>query len=263
MRVTICNWDARPERFSAQADALSAHVSAEGSQLVLLPEMPFTPWLAFSQAPDQGMWDQSVRDHEKRIGELSGLVKAAIAGSRPIVRNGVNFNEAFVWSQGAFQAVGHQKRWLPAEDWYWEANWYRPGVPADTPTPFADLKLGFAICTEVWDSDHGRRLASAGADAILVPRATPDFGNDIWVAGLRALAVQTGCYVLSSNFAYARTEDFEFEGLAMASDPDGITLALATEQEPFVTIDVSAENSAQAKSTYPRYIIDDPKKDDD
>lgn len=257
MKLTVANWDARTENFAAQAAALRAHVIAAKSDLVLLPEMPFTPWLAFADTKVQAEWDQSVRDHEARIAELAEILGVALAGSRPVVANGVNRNAAFLWSGDGFLPVQHQKRWLPSEDWYWEARWYEPGVPQGQPISFGDIQIGFAICTEVWDSNQGRRLARGGADVILVPRATPDFGNDAWVAGFRALAVQTGCYVASSNFAYARTEDFVFEGLSAASGPDGQLLALTSASEPFVTLEISVAESRQAKSTYPRYIIDD------
>ena len=258
MRLTVTNWDARPEYFAAQAAALRAHVVAAESDLVLLPEMPFTPWLALSDKRVQADWDQSVRDHEARIVELARVLGVALAGSRPVVLDGVNLNQAFLWSDGDFLPVQHQKRWLPAEDWYWEARWYEPGVPQGTPIDHAGLKLGFAICTDVWDSNHGLRLARAGADVILVPRATPDFGSDVWVAGFRALAVQTGCYVLSSNFAYTRAKDFTFEGLSAASGPDGQLLAVTSAEEPFATVEISVTESRRAKSTYPRYIISGP-----
>lgn len=180
----------------------------------------------------------------------------ALARSRPVVVDGVNLNQAFLWSDGGFAPVLDQKRWLPAEDWYWETHWYEPGIPQDRPLNFGELKLGFAICTEVWDSNHGRRLAHEGADVILVPRATPDFGDDVWVAGFRAIAVQTGCYVLSSNFAYTRTEESIFEGLSSACDPNGAVLAVTSPVEPFATVETCSAVSRQAKSTYPRCIID-------
>ncbi len=258
MKLTVTNWDARPEYFAEQAAALRAHVIAAQSDLVLLPEMPFTPWLAFSENRVQAEWDQSVRDHEARIAELAGVLGVALAGSRPVVLDGVNLNQAFLWSDGGFVPVLHQKRWLPAEDWYWEARWYESGIPQDRPQNFGEIEVGFAICTEVWDSNHGLRLARAGADVILVPRATPDLGSDVWVAGFRALAVQTGCYVLSSNFAYTRAKDFTFEGLAAASGPDGQLLALTSAEEPYATVEISVSESRRAKSTYPRYIIGDP-----
>ncbi len=254
MKLTITNWDARPASFAAQAAALRAHVAETGSGLVLLPEMPFTPWLPLSEKKVQADWEQSVHEHDARIAELGTMLGVALAGSRPLVEDGVNRNQAFLWADGLWLPVLHQKCRLPAEDWYWEAHWFEPGTPQTTPLAFGGLKFGFAICTELWDSNHGRKLARAGADVLLVPRATPDFGNDVWVAGARALAVQTGCYVLSANFAYARTADFIFEGLAAACGPDGELMALTSAATPFATVEISAEASRRAKTTYPRYI---------
>lgn len=255
MKITIANWDARPQTFDAQAAALAIHVAANGSDLVLLPEMPFTPWLSLSADPVQADWDTSIAIHEEQIARLATLTGSAIAGSRPVVNEGKNHNQAFLWDDAGFADVTHQKRALPAEDGYWEAHWYAPGKQAARPVDYRGFRFGFAICTELWDSPHTGRLSRAGADVILAPRATPDFGDDVWVAGVRALAVQTGCYVLSSNFAYPLAVDFTFEGLSAAADPDGVLIGLTTPDAPFATIDIDVDAAQVAKTTYPRYIF--------
>lgn len=255
MKITIANWDARAQAFDTQAAALATHVTTSRSDLVLLPEMPFTPWLSLSPDPVQADWDTSIATHEAQIARLATLTGSAIAGSRPVVQNGKNHNQAFLWDDAGFADITHQKRALPAEDGYWEAHWYTPGKEAAQPFDFQGVRIGFAICTELWDGPHTQRLARAGADVILAPRATPDFGDDVWVAGVRALAVQAGCYVLSSNFAYPLAEEFTFEGLSAAADPDGVLIGLTTPDAPFVTIEIDADAARVAKTTYPRYIF--------
>ncbi|MDX1709212.1 MAG: hypothetical protein R3274_11465 [Desulfobacterales bacterium] len=46
MKVTICELRNRPDRFEQEWNALIEHVTSAASELVLLPEMPFYPWLA-------------------------------------------------------------------------------------------------------------------------------------------------------------------------------------------------------------------------
>lgn len=65
----------------------------------------------------------------------------------------------------------------------------------------------------------------------------------------------SGCYVLSSNFAYPLAEGFSFEGLSAASDPDGTILAVCDANNPFMTVDIDVAVAQAAKHTYPRYIL--------
>ncbi|MGD8961380.1 MAG: hypothetical protein PVH43_02625 [Desulfobacterales bacterium] len=41
MKVTVCEMNNQPERFAQDWKALCDHVKSAGSDLVLLPEMPF------------------------------------------------------------------------------------------------------------------------------------------------------------------------------------------------------------------------------
>ncbi|UWQ27755.1 carbon-nitrogen hydrolase family protein [Leisingera sp. M523] len=260
MRITIADWDPRPQARAAQADALAAHAAAEQSELVLLPEMPLSAWLAISPERDAALWDQSVHDHESGLDELGEQLGTGLAGSRPVLNaGGQPRNRAFLWQDSRFADVRHEKAALPEEDGYWESRWYGAGAQQSAPLDWNGLRIGFAICTELWDPAHGCRLSQAGAEVLLVPRATPDLGSDIWVSGARALAVRTGCYVLSSNFAYP-AGSFAFEGRSVAVDPDGELLAVTTEEQPYATVSVSAGAARDAKSTYPRYVFDKIKK---
>ncbi|UWQ24966.1 carbon-nitrogen hydrolase family protein [Leisingera aquaemixtae] len=261
MRITIADWDPRPEARAAQAAALAAHAAAEQSDMILLPEMPLCPWLAASPERDAALWEQSVRDHESGLDDLGALAGTALAGSRPVLDlAGQPLNRAFLWQDARIAAEPHEKAALPDEEGYWESRWYDTGRQQAVPLDWNGVRLGFAICTELWDWDHACRLSRAGADVLLVPRATPDLGSDVWIAGARALAVRTGCYVLSSNFAYPGAAGFDFEGLSVAADPDGGLLAATCKARPYATVSISVSAARQAKAAYPRYILDKMKE---
>ncbi|WP_291731788.1 carbon-nitrogen hydrolase family protein [Leisingera sp. F5] len=257
MRVTIANWDPRPEARAAQTEALAAHAAAERSDLVLLPEMPLSLWLAISPERDAALWQQSVSDHESSLDELGKQLGTGLAGSRPVLNaTDQPRNRAFLWRENRIAAEPHEKAALPEEDGYWESRWYGAGEQQTAPLDWNGVRFGFAICTELWDWAHACRLSQAGAEVLLVPRATPDVGSDIWISGASALAVRSGCYVLSSNFAYPAADGFAFEGLSVAVDPDGEVLAVTSEEQPFATVSVSASAARDAKATYPRYVFD-------
>ncbi|WP_264210183.1 carbon-nitrogen hydrolase family protein [Leisingera thetidis] len=257
MKITIADWDPRPAARAAQAEALAAHAAAESSDLVLLPEMPLSPWLAHSPEPEAALWQQSVHDHEHGLDELGGLLGTAVAGSRPVLTpDGQSRNRAFLWQDGRIAAEPHEKAALPEEDGYWERRWYGAGAQQKAPLDWNGVRIGFAICTELWDWAHACRLARAGAEVLLVPRATPDLGSDIWISGARALAVRTGCYVLSSNLAGPAAAGFAFEGRSVAVDPDGELLAAADSTQPYATVPIDAGAAQAAKAAYPRYVFD-------
>ncbi|QBR37648.1 hypothetical protein ETW23_17535 [Leisingera sp. NJS201] len=170
MRISIADWDPRPQARAAQADALADHAAAEQSDLVLLPEMPLSAWLAISPERDAALWEQSVHDHESGLDELGEQLGTGLAGSRPVLNaGGQPRNRAFLWQNSRFAAVQHEKAALPEEDGYWESRWYGAGAQQPAPLDWNGLRIGFAICTELWDPAHGCRLSQAGAEVLLVP----------------------------------------------------------------------------------------------
>ena len=46
MKITVCEFNDRNELLESDWAKLKSHLKKAGSDLVLLPEMPFYPWLA-------------------------------------------------------------------------------------------------------------------------------------------------------------------------------------------------------------------------
>ena len=59
MKVTVCEMHNQPDRFEQDWKALIDHVTSAASELVLLPEMPFYPWLASSKTVEAKRWQAS------------------------------------------------------------------------------------------------------------------------------------------------------------------------------------------------------------
>jgi predicted amidohydrolase len=59
LRVTVCELPDDRTAFERAWRQLVGHVKAEQSDLLVLPEMPFAPWLAVSPAFDRDAWERA------------------------------------------------------------------------------------------------------------------------------------------------------------------------------------------------------------
>ena len=117
-----------------------------------------------------------------------------------------------------------------------------------------DVVLGVQICTELWMLDVSRHFVLRGANVIAVPRATPASSRGRWIVGARAAAIVSGAFCISSNRCGTSTGGDTFAGAGWIVDPEGEVLALTSDAEPFVTMDLDLGRARTAKGTYPRYV---------
>lgn len=257
MRVTVCELGNSPERLARDWDDLARHVRTSGSELVLLPEMPFFPWPAWTRTVEPAMWQLSVAAHEAWLDRLGELSPAVVLATRPVVRDGRRFNQGFAWDpEDGYRAV-HDKYYLPDDEGFWEASWYERGPRDFVPVDLKKVRAGFLICTELWFTEHARAYAHAGARLLVCPRATPASSAGKWLAGGRAAAVVSGAYVLSSCFAGEGPNGMRWAGSGWIIEPqEGDVLAVTSAGKPFVTLDIDVRIADQAQQTYPRYVTD-------
>lgn len=253
MKITVCQLHNDPDGLAADWQALVSHVRAAGSDLVLLPEMPFYPWPFRRQTFDPAVWQASVAAHNRWQARLSELAPAVVAASRPIDDHGGRYNEGFLWENGHYRAV-HRKLYLPDEDGFWEASWYGRGDASFQAVTAGPARAGFLICTELWFMDRARAYGQAGIHLLLTPRATERRTVDKWLAGGRAAAVIAGAYGFSSNRVDQGKDPADLGGQGWVVDPDGELLAITTAEQPFVTVDADLAHADRAKKTYPRYV---------
>jgi N-carbamoylputrescine amidase len=258
--VTVSQLPNAAKPFDTAWSALAAHVAEEGSDLVVLPEMPFAPWLAARREVDPSAWARAVEAHEHWCGRLHELGAAAAVGSRPVSAPD-RHNRAFAWRRGGGLEDLHDKAFLPDEEGFWEATWYRRGAPNFRTTKFAapeggQADLGVLLCTEMWFLEHARAYGRAGAHIVAVPRATPASTLDKWIAGGRTTAVVSGAFCVSSVPYNAPGQGADLGGGAWIIDPEGELLALTSAAHPFVTWDLDLELAAAAKRGYPRYVAE-------
>jgi N-carbamoylputrescine amidase len=87
--------------FEEEWQKLVNHVKSEGSDLVLLPEMPFFSWIAHTNLVDVEVWRASIVQHDRWISRFAELTPAVVVSSRPVIKGSKRLNEAFVWDEMA------------------------------------------------------------------------------------------------------------------------------------------------------------------
>ena len=258
MRVTVCQIANEAEALAAAWAGLCEHLAGSGSDLVVLPEMPFAPWLAASPEVDRQQWSAAVAAHRGWCERLAELGVATVLGSRPVERPEPR-NRAFAWNATDGLVDLHDKAYLPDEAGFWEATWYQRGRPEYELTTVAtrvgeSARVGVLLCTEMWFLEHARAYGRAGAHIVAVPRATPGSTLDKWIAGGRTAAVVSGAYCLSAAPYNAPGRGADLGGGAWVIDPEGEVLALTTPEEPFATCEIDLARAVAAKASYPRYV---------
>jgi N-carbamoylputrescine amidase len=258
MKITVCELSNDPDRLEREWIELAGHVRAAGSELLVLPEMPFHPWVARSKEAAPGVWRKAVQAHDNWLQRLTELAPATVVGTRPVIQQGRHFNEGFIWEPESGYRGVHQKYYLPDEAGFWEASWYERGPFEFATARCGPASAGFLICSEIWFSEHARFYGKKGIHLLLCPRATPLSSADKWVAGGRTAAVVSGAFCLSSNFHNSNTPEIEWGGTGWIIEPEeGRVLGLTSADEPFLTLDIDLRVAEAAKKTYPRYLVDE------
>ncbi len=256
MKVTVCEMNDSKEEFSRDWDRLVDHVQKEKSDLVLLPEMPFYPWLFWRNRFETGLWTESVEAHKKWVKRCKELSPACVLGSNPRETGQVRLNQGFIWdAENGYEKV-HDKFYLPDEEGYWEATWYSRGDGEFKTVQSGQVSVGFLICSGIWFFERSRQYGKQGAHIVVCPRATPKSTLDKWLVAGQAAAVVSGAFSLSSNRVAPDGNPAELGGRGWIIDPDGRVLGITSPDQPFLTCEIDLENAEKSKNTYPRYIPD-------
>ncbi|QBD75940.1 carbon-nitrogen hydrolase family protein [Ktedonosporobacter rubrisoli] len=248
MKVTVCELPDDRTAFVAAWEALIAYVRKQQSELVLLPELPFSTWFGTTPRFEEQIWQQAQAEHDTMMDQLSELAPAIVLGTRLITEGGRHLNRGFAWTQAQGYTGVHDKYYLPDEAGFYERCWFDRNRRDFTPVQLDELSISFLICTEVMFTEWARHYGKQGANIIAVPRAATR--HDRWIVAPRMAAIASGAFVISSN----RVDERTFAGRGLIIGPDGDILADTSRQEPFATVDIDLEESARAKRSYPRDV---------
>ena len=248
MRVTICELPDHRKAFESAWEELVIFVKQQQSDLVLLPELPFSAWFARTPRFDAQIWQRAQREHDVMMERLSQFSPAIVLGTHPVIEQERHLNRGFSWTPTEGYKGVHDKYYLPDEEDFYECDWFERSQRDFTLAHIQDLALGFLICTEVMFTEWARFYGKQGANIIAVPRASVD--NERWVVATRMAAIASGAFVISSN----RVDEHLFGGRGLAIGPDGEVLASTSRHVPFVTVAINLTESVLAKKTYPRNV---------
>lgn len=257
MKVTVCELPNNWTTSQKDQEKLHHHLESEKSDLMLLPEMPFSSWLAGTRDADADAWKKAAETHDTWLERLTEFNVPAIAGTRPVIKDGTRLNVGFVWTREDGLKDVHEKYYLPNEEGFWEASWYQRGDGRFDLITVNGLKIGFLICTEIWFNHHARDYGKMGMHLLLCPRAVGSVTTGTWLAGGRAAANVSGAFCLSSNFNGTNTPAMNFGGTGWITEPEeGFVMGTTSEDDPFLTLEIDISLAEQAKRTYPRYVED-------
>jgi N-carbamoylputrescine amidase len=256
MNVTVCQFHDDRALLTSDWNGLLGHVKSAHSDLVLLPELPFSGWFMNDDHLDPATWQAAVEEHDRLMPKLHDLSGKIVLSTRPVNSGGRRLNTGFAWdSDGGFRAA-HDKHYLPNETDFWEASWYDQGDKTFAPLDCGEARVGFMICSELWFMEHARAYGQQGVNLLAAPRATMHASLEKWLLAGRVAAIVSGAFCCSSNRFGQGESGVLFGGQGWIIDPDGAVLALTSESEPFVTVDIDLQAAAAARETYPRNVKD-------
>jgi predicted amidohydrolase len=121
---------------------------------------------------------------------------------------------------------------------YRESEHEQPGSELVT-GPVGELVAGLSVCYDLRFPELFRILALRGARILTVPSAfTAVTGRDHWEVLLRARAIENQAFVLAPNQIGQAPPHFDSFGHSAIVDPWGKVLAMAPEEECFVAADL-------------------------
>jgi predicted amidohydrolase len=253
MKITVCELSSATHKFHHQWKRLLAHMQQSQSELLVLPELPVSPWLCASPHYNAELWQAAVSTHQAYLHDLMEL-PFSVVGTRPVSHSGQRHNRGFFTENGAYHDV-HTKRYLPDEAGFWEASWYQPGDGTFKTFDTAQAKCGMLICTDIWFLERARQYGRAGAQLIFNPRANYPGSEEqqMWQIATQAAAFSSGAWVLTSNLLPPDAEDGA-SAQAWIVSPDGEVVAQTSVDQPFVTYDLDVGAAVSAKTRYPCYV---------
>ena len=242
--------------FPDEGDRLDATLHAAtdaGAQLALLPELPLHPWVpAHRNARDE--------DAELPEGARFAALSNAARNARVALLGGVierqptsgrRHNAALLFDANGALVARYHKLHLPEEEGFWETSHYEPGDSVPGVSELLGLRVGIQICSDANRPEIGHVLAAAGAELLLVPRATPTETYPRWRTVLTALAITSCTFVASINRPAGRAGEMTGAPSLLIA-PDGEILVET--EAPLAVAEVDRTRLVEARRTYPGYL---------
>jgi N-carbamoylputrescine amidase len=230
MKVTVCQLRRGGAPSDEEWNALVNHARQERSDLVVLPEMPFSSGFTGGARYRQEAWDAAVDAHDAWESRLKELQPALVVGTRPVDFGNERYDEGFLWGVGdGFRSV-HVKAQLQHERHLHEGQWFRSDADATfVPVRACGVMLGFLMGAELFAANAVEQYRDQQVDLLVTPRTAVTPQIEQWLEAARRAARIAGAYELCS--ASAQPGGVGVGGWVI--DPQGEIIVTTTVEQPF------------------------------
>ncbi|APG85480.1 5-aminopentanamidase / Omega amidase [Sinorhizobium americanum CCGM7] len=232
----------------ARIEGAASEAAAKGATLLVSPELGITGYGAGEaiRALAESAEGPTV-ETLRRISRDAGI--AIIAGFAE--RAGTAVYNSAVHVDGDASPTVYRKSHLYGD---YERSLFAPAEPSTRLFEHRGVTCGMLICYDVEFPENVRRLASAGADAVLVPTALPAGWSGTFITDhmIQTRAFENQVFVAYVNHCGSDAM-FSFAGLSCIASPDGQVMAKANSADEtliFAEIDPQAFAISRAENTY-------------
>ncbi|GAB4369043.1 MAG: carbon-nitrogen hydrolase family protein [Kiloniellaceae bacterium] len=250
MKIALLQMRAAAGDVEANLDTIAraAAEAAGGAELLIAPELATTGYGAGDAIRDRA--EPVDGPQLRRLGDLCSRHGLALVAGFAERAGGTVYNALALLRPGAAPTV-YRKTHLYAD---YERALFTPGEIRAAVAEYRGLKLGFLICYDVEFAENVRRLAVAGADAVIVPTALPEGPHARFIATrlVPVRAFENQVFVAYANHA-GEDARFRYAGLSRVAAPDGSCLAASDDNAPallFAEIDPAAYEESRRANSY-------------
>lgn len=230
-----------------RVEKAAREAAARGADLLVAPELAVTGYGAgdmISELAEPGNGD--LADWLASLSRETGT--AMVVGFAE--RDGESVWNSALYADGN-RCIVYRKSHLYGP---YERALFSPGRPAACIVEHRSMKLGMLICYDVEFPENVRRLAQAGAQAVIVPTALPASDHAEFIARklVPVRAFENQVFVAYVNHC-GNDALFSYAGLSGIAAPDGTMLAEAPETGEallFAELDPAAYAASAAANTY-------------
>ena len=232
----------------ARIEQAAKEAAATGASLLVTPELGLTGYGAGDAIRD--LAEPADGPLVTRLQAISAETGIAIIAGFAEKADGTIFNSA-VYVDGPAAPVVYRKSNLYGD---YERALFAAAEPSTLLFDHRGVRCGMLICYDVEFPENVRRLALAGADAVLVPTALPAGYSGTFIAEhmIRPRAFENQVFVAYINHCGA-DERFTFAGSSRVAAPDGSLLASAAshgEALMIVSLDPADFQVSKTENTY-------------
>ena len=235
--------------------------AAEGSDLIVLPEMWHPGYFAFDRYAEAANDTPALLE---ALSETAAAVGACLhAGSLVEADGGRLYNTSVLFGPDGAELARYRKMHLFGFDSH-EQRLLSPGdetVVADTPLG----RLGMAVCYDLRFPELFRRMSELGAVGFIVASAWPHPRVEAWSTLLRARAIENQAFVFACNGVGPTGRGSVLCGRSAVIDPWGVTVTSLGDDPGFASAPVQLDEAHTARSRFPaladRRLLGEPDND--